>query len=533
MSTTIAGRIAPVSAASLPEYSPTTYLDYSKPEHRASYEQALADIRATAGQEYSIVIGGDRHKGTKTFDSTNPAKPSEVLGRFQKATQEQATLAVETAYETFKSWSRVPAAERAAYLIEAAKRMKERRNHFSAWMTLEIGKSWNEADADTAEAIDFMEFYAREMLRYDAPHPLHQMPGEKDTMVYLPLGVGAVIPPWNFPLAICVGMATAAIVTGNTVVLKPASDTPGIAWQFFALMEEVGLPAGVLNFVSGDGSVVGDQIVRHAKTRFVSFTGSKEVGIGINKLAADVQPGQKWLKRVVAEMGGKDGIVIDDEADLDAAALGVAQSAFGFGGQKCSACSRAIVVDSVHDTFVAKLMPAIAQLIKQGDPAQYGTYLGPVASERAMNTILKYIEVGKSEGKLLLGGGRVPGEAGWFVQPTVFDDIAPTARLAQEEIFGPVLAIIRAKDYDDALKIANNTEFGLTGAVYSKNPAKIARARDEFFVGNLYLNRKCTGAMVGCHPFGGFNMSGTDSKAGGRDYLLLFLQAKSIAERIL
>ena len=533
MSTTIAGRIAPVSAASLPEYSPTTYLDYSKPEHRASYEQALADIRATAGQEYSIVIGGDRHKGTKTFDSTNPAKPSEVLGRFQKATQEQATLAVETAYETFKSWSRVPAAERAAYLIEAAKRMKERRNHFSAWMTLEIGKSWNEADADTAEAIDFMEFYAREMLRYDAPHPLHQMPGERDTMVYLPLGVGAVIPPWNFPLAICVGMATAAIVTGNTVVLKPASDTPGIAWQFFALMEEVGLPAGVLNFVSGDGSVVGDQIVRHAKTRFVSFTGSKEVGIGINKLAADVQPGQKWLKRVVAEMGGKDGIVIDDEADLDAAALGVAQSAFGFGGQKCSACSRAIVVDSVHDTFVAKLMPAIAQLIKQGDPAQYGTYLGPVASERAMNTILKYIEVGKSEGKLLLGGGRVPGEAGWFVQPTVFDDIAPTARLAQEEIFGPVLAIIRAKDYDDALKIANNTEFGLTGAVYSKNPAKIALARDEFFVGNLYLNRKCTGAMVGCHPFGGFNMSGTDSKAGGRDYLLLFLQAKSIAEKIL
>ncbi len=532
MSTTIAGRIAPVSAASLPEYSPTTYLDYSKPEHRASYEKALADIRATAGQEYSIVIGGERHKGTKTFDSTNPAKPSEVLGRFQKATQEQATLAVETAYETFKSWSRVPAAERAAYLIEAAKRMKERRNHFSAWMTLEIGKSWNEADADTAEAIDFMEFYAREMLRYDAPHPLHQMPGERDTLVYLPLGVGAVIPPWNFPLAICVGMATAAIVTGNTVVLKPASDTPGIAWQFFALMEEVGLPAGVLNFVSGDGSVVGDQIVRHAKTRFVSFTGSKEVGIGINKLAADVQPGQKWLKRVVAEMGGKDGIVIDDEADLDAAALGVAQSAFGFGGQKCSACSRAIVVDSVHDTFVAKLMPAIAQLIKQGDPAQYGTYLGPVASERAMNTVLKYIEVGKSEGKLLLGGGRVDSEAGWFVQPTVFDDIAPTARLAQEEIFGPVLAIIRAKDYDDALKIANNTEFGLTGAVYSKNAAKIARARDEFFVGNLYLNRKCTGAMVGCHPFGGFNMSGTDSKAGGRDYLLLFLQAKSIAEKV-
>ncbi len=532
MTTTIAGRIAPVSTASLPEYSPTTYVDFSKPEPRAAYEKSIAEIRASAGREYPIVIGGQRLTGGRTFDSTNPARPSEVLGRFQSGTKEQAAQAVEAAYETFKSWSRVPAAERAAYLVEAAKRMKERRHHFSAWMTLEIGKSWNEADADTAEAIDFMEYYAREMLRYAAPQPLHQMPGEKDSMGYLPLGVGAIIPPWNFPLAICVGMATAAIVTGNTVVVKPASDTPGIAWQFVALMEEVGLPAGVLNFVTGDGSVVGDQIVRHAKTRFVSFTGSKDVGIGINKLAAEVQPGQKWLKRVVAEMGGKDGIVVDDEADLDAAALGVAQSAFGFGGQKCSACSRAIVVDSVHDAFVAKLLPAIAQIMKQGDPAQYGTYMGPVASERAMNGILRYIEAGKQEGKLLLGGGRVAGEAGWFVQPTVFDDVAPTAKIAQEEIFGPVLAIIRARDYDDALRVANGTEFGLTGAVYSKNPAKLQRAREEFFVGNLYLNRKCTGAMVGCHPFGGFNMSGTDSKAGGRDYLLLFQQAKSIAEKL-
>jgi 1-pyrroline-5-carboxylate dehydrogenase len=532
MSSTLAGRIAPANAAALPAYSPTTYVDFSQPEQRAAYEKALAAVRATAGTEYPLVIGGERLKGARTFDSTNPSKPSEVLGRFQSATREQAAQAVEAAFAAFRSWSRVPAAERAAYLLEAAKRMKERRHHFSAWMTLEIGKSWAEADADTAEAIDFMEYYAREMLRYDAPPPLTQMPGERDTMVYLPLGVGAVIPPWNFPLAICVGMTAAAIVTGNTVVLKPASDTPGIAWQFMALMEEVGLPPGVLNFVTGDGGTVGDQIVRHAKTRFVSFTGSKEVGIGINRLAAEVQPGQKWLKRVVAEMGGKDGIVVDDEADLDAAALGVAQSAFGFGGQKCSACSRAIVVDSVHDAFVAKLLPAIQKLVKQGDPAQYGTYMGPVASERAMNGILRYIETGKQEGKLLTGGGRVPGESGWFVQPTVFDDVAPAARIAQEEIFGPVLAIIRAKDYDDALRIANDTEFGLTGAVYTRNAAKLQRAKDEFFVGNLYLNRKCTGAMVGCHPFGGFNMSGTDSKAGGRDYLLLFLQAKSIAEKL-
>ena len=530
--TATSGGIAPVDPQQLNAYSPTTYIDFSQPDARAAYEKALADVRATFGTEYPLVIGGERLKGGKTFDSTNPSYPSEVLGRFQSASAEQAARAVETAYETFRSWSRVPPAERAAYLIEAAKRMRERRHHFSAWMTLEVGKSWGEADADTAEAIDFMEFYAREMLRYAAPQPVHQMPGEKDSVVYLPIGVGAVIPPWNVPLAICVGMATAAVVAGNTVVLKPASDTPGIAWQFFALMEEVGLPAGVINFLTGSGAVVGDVIVRHAKTRFISFTGSKEVGIGINRLAAEVQPGQIWLKRVVAEMGGKDGIVVDDEADLDAAALGVAQSAFGFQGQKCSACSRAIVVDSVHDAFVEKLMAQIPRFVNVGDPAVHGTYMGPVASERAMKTILGYLEVGKKEGKLLMGGGRKAGLEGWFVEPTVFDDIAPNARLAQEEIFGPVLAIIRARDYDDALRIANGTEYGLTGAVYTKDPAKLQRARDEFFVGNLYLNRKCTGAMVGCHPFGGFNMSGTDSKAGGRDYLLLFLQAKSIAEKI-
>jgi 1-pyrroline-5-carboxylate dehydrogenase len=532
MNPTATGGIAPVTLESLTPYSPTTYVDFSQPAHRAEFEAALAQVRAQLGREHTLVIGGRRENGPKTFDSTNPAKPSEVIGRFASGTAEQAARAMDVAHATFRTWSRVPAGERAAYLVEAARRMRERRHVFSAWMVLEVGKSWGEADADTAEAIDFMEFYAREMLRYAAPQPVYQLPGEKDTLVYLPIGAGAVIPPWNFPLAICVGMATAAVVAGNTVVLKPASDTPAIAWQFFALMEEVGLPPGVINFLTGGGAVVGDTIVRHPKTRFISFTGSKEVGLGINRLAAEVVPGQIWIKRVVAEMGGKDGIVIDDEADLDAAALGVAQSAFGFGGQKCSACSRAIVVDKVHDAFVEKLLAQVTKLVKIGDPAAYGTTLGPVASQRAMKTILEYIEVGKKEGKLLAGGGAVAGADGWFVQPTVFDDIAPRARIAQEEIFGPVLAIIRAKDFDDALAIANDTEYGLTGACYSKNPAKIQRAREEFFVGNLYLNRKCTGAMVGCHPFGGFNMSGTDSKAGGRDYLLLFLQAKSVAEKI-
>ena len=525
------GRITAVTLESLPPYAPTSYFDFQQSEPRAAFEKALALVRSRLGAERPLVIGGERIKGSATFATVNPSRPSEVIARFQSATAEQAARAVEAAYTTFRTWSRVPAGERAAYLVEAARRMRERRHEFSAIMVVEAGKSWNEADADTAEAIDFLEFYAREMLRYALPQPVHQMPGERDELVYLPLGVGAVIPPWNFPLAICVGMTVAAVVTGNTVVLKPASDTPEIAWAFFELLEEVGLPAGVVNFVTGSGSVVGDTMVRHARTRFISFTGSKAVGIGINRLAAEVQPGQLWLKRVVAEMGGKDGIIIDDEADLDAAALGVAQAAFGFQGQKCSACSRAIVVDSVHDSFVAKLLPHVAA-ISIGDPARHGVTLGPVSSERAMKTILEYIEVGRREGRLLAGGGRVEGEEGWFIQPTVFDDIAPSARIAQEEIFGPVLAIIRARDFDHALEIANDTEYGLTGAVYTRNAAKLARAREEFFVGNLYLNRKCTGAMVGCHPFGGFNMSGTDSKAGGRDYLLLFLQGKSIATKL-
>jgi 1-pyrroline-5-carboxylate dehydrogenase len=400
-------------------------------------------------------------------------------------------------------------------------------------MVLEVGKSWAEADADTAEAVDFMEYYAREMLRYDVPPPLVQLPGERDTCVYIPIGVGAVIPPWNFPLAICVGMTTAAIVTGNTVVVKPSSDSPAIAWAFWRLLDEVGLPPGVFNFVTGGGGTVGDTLVRHPKTRFVSFTGSREVGVGINRLAAEVQPGQIWLKRVVAEMGGKDGIVVDEDADLDAAALGVAQSAFGFQGQKCSACSRAIVHEKVYDAFLTKLVAAVEKLVNVGEPERHGVYMGPVINAKARDTILGYIEKGKAEGGLILGGGPVPGEDGFFVQPTVIADVPQRGVIAQEEIFGPVLAVIKARSYDEALAFANDTEYGLTGAVYTKDPAKIERARREFHVGNLYINRKCTGAIVGAHPFGGFNMSGTDSKAGGRDYLLLFLQAKSIAEKIL
>jgi 1-pyrroline-5-carboxylate dehydrogenase len=531
MATAATRGIAPVSLQSLPEYSPTSYVDFGKPENKAAFEKALAEVRARFGQEVPLVVGGERVKGGGTFESRNPARPSEVLGRFQAATREQAAQAIETAHRTFATWSRVPAAERAAYLIEAAKRMRERRHTFSAWMVFEVGKSWGEADADTAEAIDFMEFYAREMLRYDAGHPVTQLPGERDQLVYVPLGVGAVIPPWNFPLAICVGMASAAIVTGNTVVVKPASDSPAIAWQFCALMEEVGLPPGVFNFLTGSGGVVGDTLVKHPKTRFVSFTGSREVGVGINRLAAEVQPGQIWLKRVVVEMGGKDAIIVDEEADLDAAVEGVAASAFGFQGQKCSACSRAIVSDKLYDRFIEKLKSRVEK-ITVGEPEQSGVAMGPVVSGSARDKILSYIEAGKKEGRLVTGGGPIPGQDGYFIQPTVIADVKADAKIAQEEIFGPVLAVIPVKSFDEALQVANGTDYGLTGAVYTRNRDKIERAKREFFVGNLYINRKCTGAIVGAHPFGGFNMSGTDSKAGGRDYLLLFLQAKSVAEKL-
>ena len=522
---------APVDLKTLPPYAPTPLTDFSRPEHKAAFEQALSAVRAQLGQEHPLVIGGERLKGERTFESRNPARPSEIVGRFQSGSAAQAAQAVEVAHRAFASWSRVPARERAAYLVEAARRMRDRTHQFSAWMVFEVGKSWVEADADTAEAIDFMEFYAREMLRYDSPPPTTPLPGEKGQLVYLPLGVGAVIPPWNFPLAICVGMCTAAIVAGNTVVVKPSSDSPAIAWQFFQLMEEVGLPPGVFNFVSGGGGTVGDTLVRHPKTRFVSFTGSKAVGVGINRLAAEVQPGQIWLKRVVAEMGGKDAIIVDEEADLESAAQGVAAAAFGFQGQKCSACSRAIVSEKVYDAFIEKLKPLVER-ITVGEPDQPGVMMGPVINAAARDKILSYIESGKRDGRLVAGGRTLEGQDGYFITPTVIADIGPRATIAQEEIFGPVLAVIRAKSFDEALAIANDTEYGLTGAVYTRNPEKIERAKREFFVGNLYINRKCTGAIVGAHPFGGFNMSGTDSKAGGHDYLLLFLQGKSIAEKV-
>ncbi len=425
----------------------------------------------------------------------------------------------------------MPAEERAQLLFRVAELMRARKHELSAWMIYEVAKTWPEADGDTAEAIDFCEFYAREMLRYAAPPPLTKLAGEENHLEYIPLGVGAVIPPWNFPLAIMAGMTVAAVVTGNTVVLKPSSDAPTIAYKFFELLEEAGMRAGVVNFMTGSGAEVGDLIVDHPRTRFVAFTGSKEIGLRINERAAKVHEGQLWIKRVVAEMGGKDAIIVADDANLEEAATGVVQSAFGFQGQKCSACSRAIIDARVYDPMVEKIAERTAK-IKVGDPSDTATTMSAVINEKAFKTINSYVEKGKAEGGRVVVGGGSDGEQGFFIEPTVIADVKAGSTIEQEEIFGPVLAVIKANDYDDALRIANDTQFGLTGALYSRDEAKIERARREFHVGNLYFNRKCTGALVGVHPFGGFNMSGTDSKAGGRDYLLHFMQAKVSSAKI-
>jgi 1-pyrroline-5-carboxylate dehydrogenase len=514
----------------IPEFRNEPYTDFTQPENRARMEAAQAAVRARLGRSYDLLIGGERVLSAEQLTSVNPARPDEVVGVVQKATVEMAERAVETAFANFPAWSRIPAAERVQMALRLAGIIRERKLEFDAWLVFEAGKTWPEAEAEVAEAVDFCEYYAREMARLAGPQPVVQLPGELGEMRYLALGVGVVIPPWNFPFAILCGMAVAALLAGNTVIIKPSSETPVVAAVFVEALLEAGFPPKSFCFVTGSGAKIGDALVGHPKTRFVSFTGSRDVGLHINELAAKAQPGQIWIKRVVAEMGGKDAILVDADCDLNAAVEGVAVSAFGYSGQKCSACSRAIVHADVYDQFVAKLKPRVEK-IRTGAPDDPAHYMGPVISAGARRTILSYIDIGCGEGRLLTGGGT-PDRSGYFVEPTVIVDVDAKSRVFQEEIFGPVLAVAKAGSFEEALGMANDSVYGLTGAIYSKNPEHLRRAKDEFFVGNLYLNRKCTGAMVGAHPFGGFNMSGTDSKAGGPDYMLLFLQGKSIAEKV-
>jgi 1-pyrroline-5-carboxylate dehydrogenase len=519
-----------MATATLTQFRNEPVADFSLSANRQAMEDALAKVRSEFGREYPLRISGEWISTGDKLISVNPSNTQEVVGIHHKATPELASRAVESAYAAFAQWSRTPAGERVRLLLEASRILRRRKFEFDAWLVYEAGKTWPEADADVSEAIDFCEYYAREMERLSGPQTVVQLPGEHDEMIYIPLGVGVVIPPWNFPLAILVGMAAATLVTGNTAILKPSSETPTIAAKFAEVLLEAGFPESCFTLLTGSGAAVGDVLVQHPKTRFIAFTGSRDVGLHINELAAKHQPGQIWIKRVIAEMGGKDAIVVDGDTDVDRAVDGVLASAFGYQGQKCSACSRAIVDTSIYDPFVEKLA-AKARNIRIGRSDDPGNYMGPVISASARKTILQYIETGKQEGRMVAGGDAPP-EGGYFIMPTIIADVEPGARIFQEEIFGPVLAVTRARDFEHALEMANDSQYGLTGAVFSNNPEHLREAKERFHVGNLYFNRKCTGAMVGAHPFGGFNMSGTDSKAGGPDYLLLFLQAKSVATRV-
>jgi 1-pyrroline-5-carboxylate dehydrogenase len=520
-----------VESASKTTYKNEPFVDFTRLDNARAMREALDKVRRQLGREYENVIGGHRARTEEKVKSINPSHPEQVVGVFQKAGAAEVPAAVEAALHAFESWSRTPIEERADLLFRVAHAIRERKFEWAAWLVFEVGKNWAEADADVAETIDFAEFYGREALRLAKSMPPIQLPGEQDELRYIPLGVGAVIPPWNFPSAIMAGMTMAAIVGGNTVVLKPSGDAMTIAAKFFELLEQCGIPDGVVNFVTGSGSSFGNELVKHPKTRFIAFTGSKEVGLHIHELAAKTQPGQIWIKRTVLEMGGKDSIVVDADSDLDEAVNGVIASAFGFSGQKCSACSRAIVDERIYNKFVERLKDRAEKLTV--GPTEENPNMGPVVNEAARKSILGYIEKALQEGgRLITGGHAVEGLNGFFVEPTIISEVKPGDTLEQQEVFGPVLAVIRCKDFNHGLQIANDTEFGLTGSVYTKSEERIAQAKQEFHVGNLYINRKCTGAMVGAHPFGGFNMSGTDSKAGGPDYLLLFTQAKSIARKL-
>ncbi len=511
-------------------YKHEPFTDFTVEENKKAFEAGLSTVQSYFGKDYDLIIGGERISTEDKIVSVNPANKAEVVGRVSKANRDLAEKAMKVADETFNTWKKVKPEVRADILFRSAAIVRRRKHEFSALLTRETGKSWNEADVETAEAIDFLEYYGRQMLKLKDGLPVESRPIEYNRFGYIPLGVGVIISPWNFSFAIMAGMTTAALVAGNTVLLKPASTTPVIAAKFMEVLEEAGLPAGVVNYVPGSGAEVGDYLVDHPRTRFISFTGSRDVGLRIYERASKVHAGQIWLKRVIAEMGGKDTIVVDKEADLELAAKAIVASSFGFTGQKCSACSRAVIVEDVYDQVLNRAVELTKELTV-GDCSVYGTSVGPVNDQAAFDKIMSYIEIGKEEGKLL-HGGEGDNSKGWFIQPTIFADVDEDARIMKEEIFGPVVAFCKARDFDHAIEIANNTEYGLTGAVISNNRTNIEKAREDFHVGNLYFNRGCTGAIVGYQPFGGFNMSGTDSKAGGPYYLGLHMQAKTTSEML-
>lgn len=505
-------------------------VDFSQAEQRTAMQAAINDVRERLGSIYPLIIGGERIETGEYFASINPAERTSVVGKMAAADANHAQQAVAAAKAALPKWARLPVEERAEYLRKAAEVMRRRLFELSAWEVFECGKAWREATGDVDEAIDFCEYYAEQAIKMQGLAGV-DVPGEENRFEYLPRGVTAVIAPWNFPLAILTGMTVAALVTGNTVVMKPAETSSVIGALLMEAFEEAGLPSGVLNYLPGRGEVVGGALVDHPDVAIIAFTGSRKVGLAINARAADVsQRGMVQVKRVIAELGGKNAIIVDADADLDEAVSGVVKSAFGYQGQKCSACSRVIVLADVYDVFLQRLIAATESL-QIGLPENPSTFVGPVIDEESATRIRKYIEIGKQESRLALSRDVAKlAEQGAFVPPTIFADVPPTARIAQEEIFGPVLAVIKAANLNEALQIANGTDYALTGGCFSRSPETLERVRREFLVGNLYLNRAITGALVCRQPFGGFKMSGIGSKAGGSDYLLQFVLPRTITE---
>ena len=507
-------------------------IDFSLPDNRDAMLDALQQVEVQLGRDYPLVIGGQRRETGDWITSVNPGKPDQVVGRVAKAGPKEIEAAIAAGDAAFDAWRRMSQEGRSSVLFRLAGLLRQHKVELSAWLVYELDKAWDEAEGEVSEAIDFLEWYGRKALDLAELVPLAHLPNEVTDYRYRALGVGSVIPPWNFPCAIFTGMTMGPISVGNTVILKPASNTPVIGYKLFELMEEAGVPAGVVNFVPGDGSAIGDLMVDHPKIHFVAFTGSKDVGIRIIERAAKVQKGQRWIKRVTAEMGGKDAIIVDKSADIDAAVEGVVTSAWGFQGQKCSACSRALVHADVYDQVVNGIVERTKRLVTVGPGTDGDHIVGAVVDKNQYNAIRRYIDIGAKEGRLVYQGEVPDGLTGYYIPPTIYADVPRDARIACEEIFGPVLAIVKVASFEEGLDVANDSEYGLTGSVYATDRAVLEQARLDYEVGNLYFNRKCTGAMVGVHPFAGVKLSGTNSKAGGPDYLHNYVEAIAVGERV-
>jgi len=503
--------------------------DFTNAENISLMKGALAYVRSELGKMYPIAIGEKKYDADDMILSRNPFEQDRIVGKVFKAEKKHAQKAVEVALETFLEWQFVTVEERANYLLLAAEIMRQRQMDLASWMVYEVGKSWLDADSEISDAIDYLEFYAREALRYAKRQPLTKIPTVKNDLEFVPLGVGVVLPSWNFPLADLVNMTAAAIVTGNTVIMQPSSESPVIAYKFLEILKEIEMPDGIVNFLPGAGKEVGEFLVKHPQISFIGFTGSTKVGSRLIEIASKRIKGQKCIKQVIAGMGGINAAIIDKTADLNDAVKNVVESAFGFQGQKCISCSRVIIDRQIYDKAIALILKE-AKNIQIGNPIEMENTFGAVIHETAMERILKFIDVAKKEGELIHGGKRY-GKKRFIIRPTIFKDVSASAKIVQEEIFGPVLMITKSKNFDDAVDIANNTMYGLTGAVHTKSTRNMRYAKDHFQVGNLYFNQKCANSPVDVHPFGGFNMSGTNAKPGGKEYLLQFQRAKLISSQ--